>query len=371
MPCLYHLAAPAVTGPGHSRVVRAELLCEQIAGTGDGPPARGIGFRIEGIDPPHPEAAAFFPVALLAAMRTGGRLIVNGGLPEEWEISCRTFQEIARSVCPGLAPVRVEAAWVSSSAMARGCGEAVVFGGDLDSLHAIASSAPTHLLDLAAEMDGGHPDPSIGEASARVNRPLIRIIPTEVPDRGASFDPWSWPAIRVATAVNLLAGGLARVTWGSPRGWLSPLEGKDHFALAECFARREINFRCSGRADSRMEKWRVVSGHDSTRGFPDVISRERERAAEAEMDDPEATDPDGQLAARLRSASRIESLDAWSRQLAALTNRATSTPNWTKLARRLFPVVLATAAANDRAWLKHLAVSRASDSSQTRPHGHG
>ncbi len=405
MPSDFHLGAPAVTEAEGCWIARARWWRSGEKNVAGG--SEEIVFEIRG-ERPESDIAAFLPTAMFLAMRSGGCLRIHGELPAEWETSSRRFQEIACSIFPDLAPVELEAAW-TARAFGGGEGETVVFNGDLDSFHALAVSTPARLLALAAGDGSFGPDPIADRVAERMNLPVSHIIPQAMPSSINGPHPWDCSALRVATALGFVAGKAGRVVWGSPCGWLSPLTGGDHFALLECFQRSDVPLRITGRAETTLGKWRTVATHPMAREFLRVsrpkladgwddegtLALVSARLALLALGTPDGwsavdqtPEPDARalancvmrdrafcedvlklllrddreptLAANLAEALRQCRLEAWARDLYELGENAARVPLWPKLARRLLSVVLATAAARDRAWLRELAVTHGS-----------
>ncbi|MFM7182678.1 MAG: hypothetical protein ACKO2G_14600 [Verrucomicrobiales bacterium] len=400
----FHLSLLETDDSSGPVIGRAEIWQSPEDGAGTREPVADLVFEVNGVGSVKSDLAAFFPLALLLAMRAGKNLKVHGSLPSRWESDCQRFQEIAIACLPGCSLVAVDAQWDRKPRGTGLSGEGILFSADLDSISALHQISPSHLIHIGSSTGAEKLETFMRNVADRLSAHLVTVVPRITLHGHHSFHLDDVPALMVAAVANLLSESLGKITWPSPRNWNSPPRGGDHFALTECFLPEGNVLQFSGRGLTAMEKWTQAATIPWAGEFLQVCERQtddgipcgtcpsclrtrialyalgeetewprlvkcgpmnaelvsacvecdRELCEEA-LAVIKQRDETSEVAAWLDESLRRDRLDNWARRLGEVGREAIDTPAWTKLSRRLLPQVLATAARVDSTWLLTLA----------------
>ena len=256
-----------LTRGGHA--ARAGLWME--SGAGPCSLVGSFGFHVTGPDRVDAGASAFFPVALLVAMRLGLPLRVEGELPVLWKRNFQRVQEIYRLAFKGFSMVEVDASWRGLEAPGDAAGALPTggfFSAGVDAFH-VASRPDVGVLIHVDGFDSTIRDAAtkpvvgdvVGKAAADIGLPLWRVST----DARCLLDGLVWHGMAgtmiLGGCARLFAGTLDRVVLGGSDIWLtSMIRRSDHYLITRCFGAEDLGFTIDALNRRRVEKIGALGG---------------------------------------------------------------------------------------------------------------
>lgn len=213
-------------------------------------------------------ADAFLTISLLAAMRLGQPLQVDGGVSARLLRNARLIQDVLRCWDPNLPIVDVEAAMavpVSTAPKARDVG--ATFSGGVDAFYTVLKHPEirtllfVHGLDVPLRRTAFRNlvSTKLGSAAARLGRDFVEV-ETNARSFSERFMPWHYSYGAVLAAVGmLLAGRLERMYFASGQTYRVMLPDGANPVLIPMFSTDHIMFESDGCEYSRAKKAAAIA----------------------------------------------------------------------------------------------------------------